>query len=103
MEEKFKKRVIVSEGHYTIELLFRGVYPEFVFGVAQAGDIKGIATLNTRGSSSSVGHFIDPINLDDIHTVDSLCYSIESKNKVVDWPLVRKLYDQALKQMKNEV
>lgn len=102
MAQKYERRVTVSKNGYTLKLIFCGVYPEFEFMEAQAGDVKGVATLKAEGVSTSIGNIIFPINLDYVFTAYTLCRGIENKNGTVDQALVEELYEQALKKMKKE-
>jgi|GEM_PF-4589252 len=102
MDQRFIKHVVVRHGRYTLTLDFLGVYPEFVYRIAQAGNIKGAVRLNVGGKKARMGYLFSPINLDDYQISEKLCHLIESKNVRVDWKIVGDLYDQALKKMKNE-
>src|SRR5258706_16143158 len=47
--EVFPKRNVVEKDGWKITIDFKGVYPSFVMGIAQAGDPRGRVTLEGPG------------------------------------------------------
>ena len=95
----FPKTYFAENNGWKLTVNCKGVYTEFVYGIAQAGDPKGSVTLRGQGMSVSVGTgwWYIPVNLSRREEITiRLGEELRNKyNREPDWKFLHELSKEA--------